>query len=334
MKSTRDHAAKVILNKYTPSLKEGSSAFSPANIALCKYWGKRNPLLNLPINDSISVSLKDKGTQTSLRRLDTPQEDCVTFNNLPVAPASPFYQKVIAHVDLFRAVFGPQPFAIETINTVPTAAGVASSASGFAALTRALANLYSLPLTSEELSILARLGSGSACRSIFNGFVRWHKGSLEDGSDSYAHALPQQWPTLKMGLLTITDKEKNTSSRQGMQHTIETSHLYQQWPTQVTHDIVQIEKAIYLQDFALLGSTAEHNAMTMHATMLSSWPPLFYWMPETITLLQQVWSLRKEGVAVYVTMDAGPNIKLLFEQHSESAIKQAFPAMEVCLLFN
>jgi len=328
-----NYAAKAILEKYTPSLQGEYSAFAPANIALCKYWGKRDVALNLPVNDSLSVSLKNKGTHTTLKTLPATATDSVILNDLPITPDSPAYQKIVTHIDLFRTVFGPQPFAVKTTNTVPTAAGVASSASGFAALTTALTGIYSLPLTAQELSVLARLGSGSACRSVFNGFVRWYQGSAVDGSDSYAALLPQQWSTLRIGLLTLTHQQKNISSREGMLRTTETSHLYRQWSVQVAEDILQLEQAISQQDFELLGRTAEHNAMSMHATMLSAWPPLCYWIPDSIAVLHQVWSLRKEGLDIYATMDAGPNIKLLFEQQDEKKIRQFFPSAEICCLF-
>ncbi|MCY4178174.1 MAG: diphosphomevalonate decarboxylase, partial [Endozoicomonadaceae bacterium] len=106
-----------------------------------------------------------------------------------------------------------------------------------------------------------------------------------------------------------------------------------QWSVQVAEDILQLEQAISQQDFELLGRTAEHNAMSMHATMLSAWPPLCYWIPDSIAVLHQVWSLRKEGLDIYVTMDAGPNIKLLFEQQDEKKIRQFFPSAEICCLF-
>lgn len=307
-------------------------AFAPVNIALCKYWGKRNALLNLPVNDSLSVSLAKKGSTTRVHRLPGAQEDEVILNNMPVDKDSGFYKKVVAHIDLFRPLV-PGCLRVDTVNGVATGAGLASSASGFAALTRALAGVYGLNLNDEQLSVLARMGSGSASRSVYEGFVRWHKGVRADGMDSFARPLPEIWPDLRIGVLTLTSEAKKTGSREGMQRTVDSAILYGSWPEQAERDIARLEHAITVRDFTLLGATAEQNAMAMHATMLASWPPLLYWQPESVVALQKVWQLREDGVKVYATMDAGPNVKLLFEAGSESDVRAAFPEVDVIVPF-
>ena len=298
------------------------------NIALCKYWGKRNTVLNLPVNDSLSISLGDKGTTTRLTRLSGAVADEVFLNGAPVDSQSGFYRKVVAHIDLFRSL-EPGCLRVETQNGVATGAGLASSASGFAALTKALAGLYGLSLNDEELSIIARLGSGSASRSIYSGFAHWHRGMRPDGMDSYASPLDVIWPDLRVGVLTLTDAEKPTGSREGMQRTVDSAVLYNSWPEQADRDIRRLEHAVTVRDFTLLGSTAEQNAMAMHATMLASWPPLLYWQPESVAALQKVWRAREDGIQVYATMDAGPNVKLLFEAGSEAGVRDVFPCVDV-----
>ncbi|WP_246506119.1 diphosphomevalonate decarboxylase [Kistimonas asteriae] len=332
MTFSRVDVAQVILGDCEYCPVDTFEAWSPVNIALCKYWGKRNGVLNLPVNDSLSVALPGKGTHTRVTRLQVGAKDIVFLNDRPVHEADSFYKKVVAHLDLFRLGRSDR-FRVDTVNTIATAAGLASSASGFSALTRAVAGVQGFSLDDGALSILARLGSGSACRSIFEGFVRWHKGEAVDGMDSCAAPLSQVWPGLRLGVLTLTGSAKKVGSREGMARTVESTPLYSAWPVQAEADIAILEEAIAARDFEQLGATAEHNALTMHATMIASWPPLLYWEPESVAVMQKVWQMREDGVPVYLTMDAGPNVKLLFEAQVEGSIRQAFPDVEVVKLF-
>jgi diphosphomevalonate decarboxylase len=216
---------------------------------------------------------------------------------------------------------------------IAVAAGFASSASGFAALVLALNNLFAWHLTKRELSILARLGSGSAARSLWLGFVEWHRGVNMNGMDSYAEPLPDCWPGLCIGLLTISEAEKAISSREAMQRTVNTSVLYNSWPEKVAQDLKAIKQAINEQDFGLLGRAAEANALTMHATMLSSWPPICYFLSDTMAAMQHIWALRHQGLSLYFTQDAGPNLKLLFLERDTEDVRQFFPSIEVVPVF-
>ncbi len=308
-----------------------AEAFAPSNIALCKYWGKRDKVLNLPVNPSLSISLGRLGTQTQLSLLDT-EQDRVWLNGKPLELESAFSRKVVQFIDLFRRP-DDSKLLIETHNSIPTAAGLASSASGFAALAKAVDQLYGLQLNAQQLSAFARLGSGSASRSIFEGFVEWQMGVREDGMDSYALPLEQSWPEFRIGLLTLTAAEKSVGSRAGMQRTVDTSHLYQSWPLQAASDLQRLRDAIAAQDFALLGATAEQNALSMHATMIASWPPLLYWQPDSVAAMQRVWQLREQGLKLYLTMDAGPNLKLLFLAEDEADVIAGFPQLQVVAPF-
>lgn len=309
------------------STRNSDEHFAPSNIALCKYWGKRDKQLNLPMNASLSVSLGYLGTHTRLVPIDYPADE-IWLNGDQLLPSSAFCQRVSAFLDLFRTP-GSCHFRITTRNSIPTAAGLASSASGFAALAKAANDSFQLDLNTQQLSVLARLGSGSACRSVFDGFVEWRMGQREDGHDSHAIQLTEGWPGLCVGLVKVDASAKAIDSRSGMQRTLDTAHLYQSWPIQAAQDLQQLKRAISAQDFDLLGQTAEHNALSMHATMIASWPPLLYWQPESLVAMQKVWKLRQEGLSVFFTMDAGPNLKLLFMQQDLEALMRYFPDMEV-----
>ncbi|MFN7096291.1 MAG: diphosphomevalonate decarboxylase [Gammaproteobacteria bacterium] len=308
-----------------------ATAFAPVNIALCKYWGKRDNSLNLPCTASLSIALPYLGTHTSLCLIDSHQ-DTICLNNQPVASDSEFAKKLVGFLDLFRSA-NTWRVAVDTHSDIPVAAGLASSASGFAALVLALQQLFAWTLTQQQLSILARLGSGSACRSLWPGFVLWQAGTRTDGMDSHGIPLSSTWPELRMGLLIFHDQAKAISSRTAMQRTIETSILYQSWLTQVEHDLHEIQTAIAEQNFSKLGIAAERNALAMHATMLSSWPPIMYSSIETIKAMQAIWQLRAEGVPVYFTQDAGPHLKLLFQAKDTTKIQQAFTQITITAPF-
>lgn len=304
-----------------------ASAFAPSNIALCKYWGKRDQELNLPVTSSLSISLGNKGSFTELSVMEN-QNDSVIVNGQQIDLSSAFVKRLQAFCDLFRekdSVF------IETkIKTnIPIGAGLASSACGFASVVKALNALFGWELNENELSILARLGSGSASRSLWDGFVEWHAGERADGLDSFAERITDNWPELCIGLLIITEAEKEISSREAMQRTVTTSPLYSAWPLKVNHDLAALKRAIHSKDFLLLGETAESNALTMHATMLSAWPPVFYALPETITLMKKIWALRQQGLMLYFTQDAGPNLKLLFLEKDINVVQREFPQVEI-----
>ncbi len=310
---------------------DGAEAFAPSNIALCKYWGKRDAELNLPINSSLSVSLAHLGTRTRLTHARD-GSDRVWLNGSEQAPDTAFSRKLLAFVELFRAGRS-LPVHVHTQNNIPTAAGLASSASGFAALTLALDQWLNLQLEPAVLSAFARMGSGSASRSLFEGFVQWDDGVRDDGMDSHGTRLEASWPELRIGLVKVATGEKAVDSRAGMKRTIETAHLYQSWPLQAAADLTRLHQAIGEKDFALLGQTAEQNALSMHATMIASWPPLLYWTPDSVAAMQQVWALRQQGLEIYFTMDAGPNLKLLFEAAAQAQVEQAFPGVEVVAPF-
>ncbi len=303
-----------------------AETYAPANIALCKYWGKRDRDLNLPITDSLSISLGPYGSHCHLSLQEGP--DAYFLHGEAVETGSVFAERLRAFLDLFRGPDG-YGYRVEARNSIPTAAGFASSASGFAALVQALDAVHGWQLAPPALSVLARLGSGSACRSLWKGFVHWHAGTREDGLDSHAEPLDVEWPAFRVGLLTVSAGQKAISSREAMNRTVETSALYAAWPDQVARDLATMRAAIERRDFAALGGCAESNALAMHATMLGARPPVLYWLPDSVRLMRKVQDLRAAGVPVYFTMDAGPNLKLLFLAADTDAIAAALPDMQV-----
>lgn len=311
----------------TPTQKTGQH-FAPVNIALGKYWGKRNIPGNLPTNDSLSITLPKHGSNTSI---ELSEQDIVVLNGNTVEATSKFYKRLIAFLDAIDAK--RPPLKITTVNNIATAAGLASSASGFAALIGALDKLCDWQLTLQEHSVLARIGSGSASRSIANGFVRWHRGECEQGSDSFAQPICTTMPELAIGLMTLTSAEKAIGSTQGMQQTLETCPLFSVWPSFANQSVERLARYIEQGDIDSLMSEAEHNAMTMHATMIATKPSILYWQAESVAVMQQIRALRAQGLSIYFTMDAGPNIKLLFKRSDEAAVRQHFPSADIILPF-
>lgn len=322
---------RILADRTAQPKTAGGEAFAPTNIALCKYWGKRDREINLPMTASLSISLGDKGAWTHIQEISG-AEDSITLNRQPLTADNVFRLRLSAFLDLFRRA--PEVrYRVDTQMNIPVAAGLASSACGFAALVQALDKLYGWQLDSTALSILARLGSGSAARSIWHGFVEWQEGLASDGMDSHGVCLPEQWPELRVGLHLLNTQQKPLSSREAMQRTVQTSRLYSSWPLQVRADLASLKQALMAKDFPLLGQTAESNALAMHATMMSSWPPVIYSQAQTLLAMEQVWKLRADGVPVYFTQDAGPNLKLLFLQPHQTQVQAAFPQLEICFPF-
>ncbi|MBN9670997.1 diphosphomevalonate decarboxylase [Roseibium aggregatum] len=308
-------------------------AYAPSNIALSKYWGKRDARRNLPTNSSISISLADWGSHTTVGPAPSGR-DVVSHNGDILASDDSFARRALQFADLFRAGRSSDlPLSITTRNTIPTAAGLASSASGFAALTRALCGAFGLDLDETDMSRIARLGSGSAARSLWHGFVRWNKGDRADGLDSYGERLDLDWPAFRIAIVALDKGPKPQSSRDGMNHTTQTSPLFPPWPAQAEQDCKAIEAAIAAQAFDDLGPLVEANALGMHATMMAARPPLCYLTGETWTVLHRLWQARADGVAAYATMDAGPNVKLIFLEDSTDDVLTLFPQASVIAPF-
>ncbi|MFJ3671322.1 diphosphomevalonate decarboxylase [Streptomyces sp. NPDC090106] len=286
-----------------------ATAVAHPNIALIKYWGKSDETLFLPRTDSLSMTLDIFPTTTRVRLAPAAGEDTVVFNG-EHATGEPAH-RITAFLDLVRERAGSTDRAVvDTVNTVPTGAGLASSASGFAALAVAASAAYGLDGDPRALSRLARRGSGSASRSLFADFAVWHAGT--DDLSSYAEPVEASAdldPALVVAVVNAGPKE--VSSRTAMRRTMDTSPLYEPWALSSAADLSDMRAALVRGDLAAVGEIAERNALGMHATMLAARPAVRYLSPASLTVLDSVLELRRAGVLAHVTMDAGPNVKVL-----------------------
>ncbi|MDY0410243.1 diphosphomevalonate decarboxylase [Virgibacillus soli] len=302
-----------------------ATAKAHTNIALIKYWGKRNDSLILPTNNSLSLTLDGFYTETTVDFQDSLTEDSFFLNKEKINGIA--YERVTLFLDLIRKIADkPNLFAtVHSTNHVPTAAGFASSASGFAALAAAGSKAIGLQLADHELSRLTRQGSGSACRSIYGGFAEWQQGTLEDGSDSYAVPIAEQnfWD-VRVAAIVLSAKEKKVSSREGMKRTVDTSPFFKGWVDSIPADLREIKQGIEARDFEKVGAVAEANCLKMHATTLGAAPPFTYWNDITVSVMQTVQKLREEGIPAYFTIDAGPNVKVLYLPENEDKIVNTF----------
>jgi diphosphomevalonate decarboxylase len=290
-----------------------ATAIANANIALVKYWGKRNEKLMLPQNSSISMTLDGLNTVTTVEFSKKYNRDIFILDNQEFKGSEEF-KKVVKHLNLIREMAGIEKKAkVASKNNFPTAAGLASSASGFAALSLAGTKAAGIDLDLKQLSTLARRGSGSATRSCLGGFVEWQKGEKPDGSDSYAIqiASPEHWPEFRMITTIVSMVAKKVSSTEGMDLTVKTSPMYKDWLNTVEEDLEKVKNGILKKDFTLVGETAESNCLKMHAMMITTQPSLIYWMPATLEIIHSVLSWREEGLECYFTIDAGPQVKVI-----------------------
>ena len=292
-----------------------------ANVSLNKYWGKRCEELFLPTKSSLTVSLAELKTRTTLSFHDG---DCdeIIINWKVVKEES--RRRIVSYLNLFRKQFGiDRFFTVETENLFPTAAGLASSSSGFAALALALNELCCTGLSKRELSVLARRGSGSASRSINGGFVLWHVGSRSDGTDCFAEQIysPQHWPDFKVLVAVAGSGPKPVSSREGMRMTVKTCLSYWDWIDNSAKRLRKLVDAIGKKDFNSVGQLALEDWAGMHRCMLETTPKLDYWLPVSHQIMDAVHNLRKQGVPVFYSTEAGPNVKIFYLQEAEDTIK-------------
>ncbi|MBO3723894.1 diphosphomevalonate decarboxylase [Actinomyces bowdenii] len=305
-----------------------ATASANTNIALIKYWGKADESLTIPTTSSLSLTLAGTRTTTTVS-FDGGQQgrDAVTING--AVPGQGALGRVTRFLDLVRSRSGLSRAAtVSSSSTVPLAAGLASSAAGFAALAAAASRAAGLELDERALSRLARRGSGSASRSVFGGLVLWRAGS--DDESSYAEPVEaaglacgaggesdggtvaaRSEPDLAMVVVVLSDRSKSIGSTQAMRRTMATSPLYPSWVRASAQDLGEALAAVRRGDVQGLGEVVEANALGMHATMLASRPAVIYWMPRTVEALHTVRALREEGMPAWATIDAGANVKVL-----------------------
>ena len=293
-----------------------------ANFALVKYWGKADARLNVPAVGSISITLDALYTETAVALAPELARDELVLDG---KRRDEDVAKISACLDLLRRVAGVDTrVRVASRNNFPTGAGLASSASGYAALVRAAEAAFGLALAPRERSILARQGSGSAARSIFGGFVEMHAGSLPDGTDSFAEPLLErsEWP-LEVVIAVTATAEKEIGSRSGMTRSAASSPYYAAWVAGQPPDLAAARAAIAARDFAALADVAEHNCLQMHAAALAAQPALVYWNGATVECLHAVRRLRASAVPVFFTIDAGPQLKAVCAPGAREPVARA-----------
>lgn len=287
-----------------------------SNIALVKYWGKKDEELIIPYNGSISLTLKEFYTITEVEKIYSDQDE---FYLNDVLQDDKETKKISKFIDLFRQKSkNYQRVRVSSKNYFPTAAGLASSASGYAALAGALNSLFEINLDKRELSKMARKGSGSATRSIFGGIVEWVAG--EDDDTSFAQKIDEADWDIGMIAVILNDKKKKVLSRVGMSQTVKTCPFYPQWVDSAKEDLNNIKLAIADRDLKRVGEIAESSSLKMHATMMSTQPFIIYFEEKTISVIKLVKQMREEGILAYFTMDAGPNIKIITNSQYKDTI--------------
>lgn len=285
-----------------------ATAVAHPNIALVKYWGKSDPARNLPAVGSISITLDTLVTTTSVRFDPALPADTFTLDR---RPAPDQLARVRSCLDLFRARLPDVPHAeVASVNSFPTAAGLASSASGFAALVVAADHSLGAGLDRAELAELARQCSGSAARSVFGGFVELRLRPDGSGTDTGEILAAADWP-LQVVVAVTSPQAKAVGSTAGMLLTERSSPYYPAWLATSEADLAAARRAIEDRDFAALAAVAEHSCLKMHAVMLASRPGLLYWNGTTVDCLHRLRELAAHGVGVFFTIDAGPQVKAI-----------------------
>jgi diphosphomevalonate decarboxylase len=299
------------------------TCIAPVNIAVIKYWGKRDETLILPLNDSLSVTLSteqlcSKTTITADKSFD---ENTITLNGKVESFANERLQRCLSEIRKLaknsknsRKDIVDWNIRVVSVNNFPTAAGLASSASGYACFVYTLACLYGL--AHEEISHIARMGSGSACRSIFGGFVQWQKGEECDGSDSIAVqvAPTAHWPDLRILILVVNDSKKTTSSTGGMSRSVKTSELLKHRVAHcVPERLTSIVKAIKDHNFPEFAKITMQDSNQFHAVCQDTYPPCFYMNDVSKMIINMVHDYNEihGSIKLAYTFDAGPNACLL-----------------------
>ena len=298
-----------------------ATAVAHPNIALVKYWGKADAQLALPATGSVSMGLDVFPTTTTVTLDPAADADSLVLNGA-AAPEGALL-RVQQFLDLVRELAGSSDrAAVVSENTVPTGAGLASSASGFAALATAASAAYGLDLSERDLSRLARRGSGSATRSIPGGVAVWHAG---DDQGSYAERVPA--PPMAMVVVTISAGEKAIGSREAMRRTIATSPFYPAWVTSTTDTVGEMLDACAADDFTRIGELTESNALRMHATIEGAFPPIRYLNARSVAVFDAVAELRAAGTEAYATADAGPNVVVLTKPEDRGTVATALAGL-------
>lgn len=302
-----------------------ATAIAHPNVAIVKYWGKRDSASFIPMNNSISVTVDSLYCKTTVDFSEDYDRDFATINGN--APDAKVMERAVTHLDRIRKLAGMDLHARGAIEmNFPIGVGLASSSAGFAALTAAACAAAGLKLSPKELSIISRQGSGSSCRSIYGGFVEWLGGTRSDDSYSVQLADEKHWD-LRLITAVVSKAARKVDTRGGMEIAKNTSPLYAARLHAVEEDLPIVRQAIRDKDLPTLGTVAEREAMLLHATAITASPILVYWVPETVRIMQEVLAWRTEGLKTYFTLDTGANIHFLCLPESEDEIVNRLKAL-------
>ncbi len=318
-----------------------ATAVAPSNIAFIKYWGKKDEALRIPMNGSVSMNLSNLLTTTTVEFNPKLKEDNITLKSPRRWRGSDLdsfevdnnevnvFNRITEHLDRIRSLAKIHHKArVVSVNNFPTGTGLSSSASGFAALTLAASDAAGLNLSEKELSILARQGSGSACRSIPDGFVEWLDGDSNETSYAVSIFPPDYWDIADVVVVVSTNK-KEVPTTEG-QKLASSSPFFPVRQERIKEKIKLIKKHMQEKNFPLFGELIEQEALELHAIMLTSTPPLIYWLPATVSVMHAVQKWRKDGMQVYFTVNTGQDIHLICQKKdAETVAKKAKEISEV-----
>lgn len=285
-----------------------SIALAHPNIAFIKYWGNLDESLRIPLNGSISINLAALTTRTSVFCNQDLTEDELILNG--TRQTGSVLLRVCRFLDVVRGLVGTYSHArVESRNDFPTGAGIASSASAFAALALAASAAYGLELSEKDLSRLARRGSGSACRSVPAGFTEWQVGTSDQDSFATSFARTDHWQLMDL-IAVIHSGEKKAGSTEG-HHIAATSPVQAGRVADAPRRLEECRQAILSKDFERLASVMEQDSNLLHAVMMTSNPALYYWRGGTVEVMNAVRTWRKQGFPCAFTIDAGPNVHVI-----------------------
>jgi diphosphomevalonate decarboxylase len=292
-------------------------AWAPINVALIKYWGRSNESLRIPVNSSLSICLTRTGTETEVELVDSLKEDEVKIDGERVEGRE--RERVVKQLNRVRKMAQvKQKVRVRSKNNFPKGVGLSSSASGMAALSLAASRAMGLSLNHKDLSRLARVGSGSACRSVPDGWVEWVKGNND--KTSYAQKLfPADYWDLRVLVIILSQKEKKVSSSDG-QKIAQTSAFFEERIKGIDNKMKRLKEAIKKKEFKTAGEIMEEDSLSMHSVMLTSKPSLIYWLPETLRVIQAVQGWREKGLESYFTINTGQNVFVVCKPKDEDKL--------------
>ncbi len=311
--------------------------YASASLALCKYWGKKNEELHIPTTNNISIPLTGKGATSSILCNNSIQDTQIKINELDIDKNTKWGKKLLNFIKLFLPTNNSK-LKINISLNIETSAGLASSSCIYASLIKSFNKLYLWNISKQKLSILARLGSGSAARAIFeNHFIENFSGNLDDGMDSYAQIIScnsLQFANLTVGLILINKNKKYISSSEAMKLSLN-SPFYNAWKKQTNKDFIKIKHYIMKGSFIDMAKIVENNSLMLHSLMLATRPSILYTEAKTLKIIKKIWQIReKYKIPIFFTQDAGANIKILYQSFSSDLIKKHLNITEEIKIFD